>query len=78
MVCPPRSLNCVLCLHQLIIRCGRDRVQTFEKDRGGASLDIDSLCSELKAKAKCHGTSAGIDEKDVNEILGRAAKEANV
>ncbi|SLM34591.1 Yap1 redox domain [Lasallia pustulata] len=52
-----------------------DRVQTFEKDQGDANLDIDSLCSELKAKAKCHETGAGIDEKDVNEILGRAVKE---
>lgn len=68
----------LLCLHWLIIFRCRDRVQTFEKDQGGASLDIDSLCSELKAKAKCHETGAGIDEQDVNEILGRAAKSAKV
>ena len=85
---PQRLLSCVQLwyvlemirqafLHWLTTSRFRDRVHTFEKDQGGANLDIDSLCSQLKAKARCHETGAGIDEKDVNEILGLAAKGAH-
>jgi hypothetical protein len=31
---------------------------------------MDSLCAQLKAKAKCTGSGALIDEKDVDDILG--------
>jgi hypothetical protein len=36
---------------------------------------MDDLCSQLKLKAKCSGTGAVIDQKDVDAILGPAPKE---
>ena len=47
----------------------RDRVQRSEKAQSG-ELDMDGLCSQLKAKAKCSGSGAVIDQKDVDAILG--------
>jgi hypothetical protein len=32
--------------------------------------DMDELCMQLKAKAKCSGSGAVIDTKDVDAILG--------
>lgn len=32
--------------------------------------DMDDLCSQLKAKAKCSGNGAVIDQADVEAILG--------
>lgn len=31
---------------------------------------MDNLCSQLKAKAKCSGTGAVVEQKDVDAILG--------
>lgn len=31
---------------------------------------MNDLCAQLKAKAKCSGSGAVIDEKDVEDILG--------
>jgi len=36
---------------------------------------MDDLCLQLKSKAKCSGTGAVIDQKDVDAILGPASKE---
>lgn len=47
----------------------RDRVQSSEKVQNGEA-DMDDLCSQLKAKAKCSGSGAMIDQKDVDRILG--------
>ena len=33
---------------------------------------MDDLCSQLKSKAKCSGSGAVIDQKDVDAILGPA------
>ena len=48
-----------------------DRVQRSEKVLSGEA-DMDDLCSQLKAKAKCGGPNKGavVDEKDVDAILG--------
>lgn len=46
-----------------------DRLQSMEKFRNG-EIDIDNLCSELRAKAKCSEGGAVVDEKHVNKILG--------
>lgn len=46
-----------------------DRVQSSEKVQNGEA-DMDDLCSQLKAKAKCSGSGAMIDQKDVDRILG--------
>lgn len=47
----------------------RDRLQSMEKFRNG-EIDIDNLCSELRAKAKCSEGGAVVDKKDVDKILG--------
>lgn len=49
----------------------RDRLQSMEKFRNG-EIDIDNLCSELRAKAKCSEGGAVVDQKDVDKILGAA------
>ena len=49
----------------------RDRLQSMEKFRNG-EIDIDNLCSELRAKAKCSEGGAVVDRKDVDKILGTA------
>ncbi|KIW93233.1 uncharacterized protein Z519_05838 [Cladophialophora bantiana CBS 173.52] len=46
-----------------------DRLQSMEKFRNG-EIDIDNLCSELRAKAKCSEGGAVVDKKDVDKILG--------
>lgn len=33
-------------------------------------IDMDNLCAQLKAKARCNGSSAVIDKKDVDDLLG--------
>ncbi|OCT48289.1 putative bZIP transcription factor (AP-1) [Cladophialophora carrionii] len=48
-----------------------DRLQSMEKFRNG-EIDIDNLCSELRAKAKCSEGGAVVDKKDVDKILGTA------
>lgn len=52
----------------------RDRVQSSEKVKSG-SADMDELCSQLKAKAKCSGSGAVIEQKEVDKILGPAPTE---
>ncbi|RMZ91545.1 hypothetical protein DV736_g1202, partial [Chaetothyriales sp. CBS 134916] len=47
-----------------------DRLQSMEKFRNG-EIDIDNLCSELRAKAKCSEAGAVVDKKDVDKILGQ-------
>ncbi len=47
----------------------RDRLQAMERFRSG-EIDIDSLCSDLKAKARCSEGGAGVHQKDVDSILG--------
>lgn len=41
----------------------------MEKFRNG-EIDIDNLCSELRAKAKCSEAGAAVEEHHVNRILG--------
>merc|ERR1711939_959324 len=47
-----------------------DRLQSMEKFRNG-EIDIDNLCSELRAKAKCSEGGAVVDKRDVDKILGK-------
>lgn len=46
-----------------------NRVQGSEKVQAG-EIDMDNLCAQLKAKARCNGSSAVIDKKDVDDLLG--------
>ena len=43
-----------------------DKVQSGE-------LDMNELCTQLKQKAKCSGTGAVVEQKDVDDILGPSA-----
>jgi AP-1-like factor len=52
------------------IYCYRDRLQSMEKFRSG-ELDIDTLCTELRDKARCSETGVVVEEKDVEEIMTR-------
>ena len=49
----------------------RDRLQSMEKFRNG-EIDVDNLCSELRAKARCSEGGAVVDKNDVDKILGSA------
>lgn len=46
----------------------RDRLQDCPKVQSG-EFDLDGLCSELQAKAKCSETGAVVDEKDFKKIM---------
>ncbi|MCJ1469547.1 DNA-binding transcription factor yap1 [Pseudocyphellaria aurata] len=46
-----------------------DRVNGSKKVQAG-EVDMDHLCAQLKAKARCNGSTTVIDTKDVDEILG--------
>ena len=54
----------------------RQRVQATDKYKSG-EVDMDNLCSELKAKAKCSGKGAVIEESEVDKILGPKHKTTN-
>lgn len=48
--------------------CCRDKLQDRPDFKDG-SLDIDGLCSELRAKARCSESGVVIDQKDVDAAL---------
>lgn len=47
----------------------RDRLQCMEKFRDG-EIDIDNLCNQLRAKARCSEGGAVVSTKDVDDIFG--------
>lgn len=47
-----------------------DRLQSMDKFRNG-EIDVDNLCSELRTKARCSEGGVVVNEKDVNDIMGR-------
>ena len=59
----------MLCTNVAVLR---DRVQNSKRAQSG-QVDMDDLCSQLKAKAKCSGKGAVIEQKDVDAILGPAS-----
>jgi hypothetical protein len=55
----------------------RDKLQDRPDFKDG-SLDIDGLCSELRAKARCSESGVVIDQKDVDAALkGLPGKRAS-
>lgn len=48
----------------------RDKLQERDDFKDG-TLDIDGLCSELRAKARCSESGVVIDQKDVESALKR-------
>lgn len=57
-----------------MVVCNRDKLQTRDDFKDG-SLDIDGLCSELRAKARCSETGVVIDQKDVDSALEQVQKQ---
>jgi len=53
-----------------------DKLQDRDDFKDG-SLDIDGLCSELRAKARCSETGVVIDQKDVDSALKRIPPRTN-
>ena len=49
-------------------------MQRSQKVQSGEA-DMDDLCLQLKAKAKCSGSGAVIEQKDVDAILGPPPKD---
>ena len=48
----------------------RDRLQSMDKFRNG-QIDVDNLCSELRTKARCSEGGVVVNQKDVDDIMGR-------
>lgn len=48
----------------------RDQLQKNPLFQNG-ELDVDSLCAELRSKAKCSETGLALDQKDVDDVLKR-------
>jgi AP-1-like factor len=55
----------------------RDQLQE-NKDFKEGNLDIDSLCTELRAKARCSETGVVIDKKDVDDALNKLPSKRQV
>ena len=53
------------------MKCCRDRLQSMEKFRNG-EIDVDNLCSELRTKARCSEGGVVVNQRDVDDIMGRA------
>ena len=49
----------------------RDRLQSMEKFRNG-EIDVESLCTELRSKARCSEGGAMVHQKDVDNVLSSA------
>jgi AP-1-like factor len=49
----------------------RDRLQSMEKFRNG-EIDVDNLCTELRTKARCSEGGVVVNQRDVDDIMGRA------
>lgn len=49
-------------------------MQQSQKAQSG-EIDMDSLCSQLKSKAKCSGTGAVVEKKDADAILGPSPED---
>jgi len=79
---PTQMLNChkiwlVLSLsfhHCSKLRSCRDKLANRADFKDG-TIDIDNLCSELRAKARCSESGVVVDHKDVEAALKRLPKD---
>ena len=60
------------CSNRLTI--SRDKLSSRNDFKDG-TIDIDNLCSELRAKARCSESGVVVDHKDVEEALKRLPKD---
>lgn len=66
-------VHCSLKSHYIQVtnsRFPRDRLQSMERFRNG-EIDVDSLCSELRTKARCSEGGVVVNQSDVDDIMGR-------
>jgi AP-1-like factor len=54
--------------------CNRDKLSSRPDFKDG-TIDIDNLCSELRAKARCSESGVVVDHKDVEAALKRLPKD---
>lgn len=57
-----------------ILTMSRDKLSSRHDFKDG-TIDIDNLCSELRAKARCSESGVVVDHKDVEEALKRLPKD---
>jgi AP-1-like factor len=57
----------------LLTMC-RDKLSSRNDFKDG-TIDIDNLCSELRAKARCSESGVVVDHKDVEEALKRLPRD---
>ena len=77
-----QMLNChkIWSVTPYIQRCSisltmcRDKLSSRNDFKDG-TIDIDNLCSELRAKARCSESGVVVDHKDVEEALKRLPKD---
>ncbi|XP_014554126.1 hypothetical protein COCVIDRAFT_105819 [Bipolaris victoriae FI3] len=68
-VVPGEDVNSLLNCHKIW-----DKLSSRPDFKDG-TIDIDNLCSELRAKARCSESGVVVDHKDVEEALKRLPKE---
>jgi AP-1-like factor len=85
-VVPGDDINSMLNCHKIwsvdsvqpVIACtlmpGRDKLSSRPDFKDG-TIDIDNLCSELRAKARCSESGVVVDHKDVEAALKRLPKD---
>ena len=56
----------------------RDRIQCLQKMREDDDIDVNSLCDDMKKKARCSETGIVIDQKDVDTMLEKLNKQAEI
>jgi len=85
-VVPGEDVNSLLNCHKIwsvepcsnvrrdLLTPSRDKLSSRPDFKDG-TIDIDNLCSELRAKARCSESGVVIDHKDVEEALKRLPKD---
>lgn len=66
--CPVKSHHRIQITNNFL---SRDRLQSMERFRNG-EIDVDNLCSELRTKARCSEGGVVVNQRDVDDIMGRA------
>jgi AP-1-like transcription factor len=56
--------------------CFRDKLAQHPEFKEG-NIDIDSLCTELRSKARCSESGVVVDNKDVDAALKRLPAQQN-
>lgn len=57
-----------------LLTASREKIHSCPKVQTG-DIDMDSLCQQLKMKAKCSGEGPVVAEKDFNEVISSILKE---